>query len=359
VLKKAAIRYPFMLSRVTVGESVVMKKISIILLASLTASCATTEYAKRLTDAELLYTSYERAAPETQTFSAVEAENVALEVGSGRSGFIPPDRSIGRLNFERAFPAEVASESDYDELGGMVHLVRAGQVVLFSADLDRRTAGATKDKNGNPVSLTGLIDVRSPEAMSQAVVTGIGTGVAMGTVSVSAANAELAKSGLQLTSSAANQAVLSSAATGLLGGLIAGAIIEHQVNSAIKGIVAASDFGSRMQEATLRPEAPHAVPISPAGLTRNVEPERIIPGVVRRVMMYRGQTDYKNNQLLVFISVVVVFRGEKYAKEYPSTSGWEYRITNINVITAQKTPNDSEALYKTLRDLLPSAGVRL
>ncbi|OMH31734.1 hypothetical protein BGP75_16560 [Motiliproteus sp. MSK22-1] len=264
-----------------------------------------------------------------------ELEEIASIVGSDKTGFIPLDRSPDRITFEAEYPIVEANARALDALVSHNHNIRIGQAIALGADFSPRTAGFLKDSSGKPLSITGKVSYRTEEAVSQGISLGATTGVAMGVASVGAINQQASQVGMQLTPSGTTQVMTTQIITNVASGFIAGAIHASMANTAMKGISQANNFGERVEETTLT--AAHVMggsgPIGPYGnLSTRMPPTYITNGVVKRILAtYNTKNSEVNGSVrMVFITTVGTYRGDKYEKKYPYSSGWEYRITNLN-----------------------------
>jgi hypothetical protein len=312
-----------------------MKKVFIIALSLLLTACASSGPPKGYTG-PALYPLDKK--PIAQISSTTSQEAVALSVGTSKSGFIPPDRSQKRLAFEKDYPITKPSKAALGELTSHYHNLRMGQAIAIGADFDSRTAGILKDSNGAPLSVTGKVSYRTDEAVSQGVSLGITTGAAMGLTSVAAINQQAATVGMELTTSGTAQVMTAQVVQGVITGLIAGGIHSSMANTAMEEISRAKNFGERV-EATTSVAAhvmPSSSPIGPYG-QRNTRtpPIYITDSVVKRLLVAVDDEnlEFNGSSKVVLITTVGTYRGEKYKKKYPNSSGWEYRVTNLNKVT--------------------------
>lgn len=318
-----------------------MKKFLIVFLVFVISGCAnTTEFAKNIKSEDLLF--------DPDKFKSLvingDKEIYAKNIGRDKSGFIEPDLSSERLDFEKRYPVKESSDLDYKILDGFSYNIKLGQVLRLSADLDKRTSGVLRAENGTPFSISGMMKIETSPIIMGAGSAGASQAIAAGVSSNSLINPAL--------SSGANIAM------GLGAGLIAGIIENVRIKNAIDGIIAKPDFGSRMEEATSSGYAPVAQKINSLGFYSNNSHVLIAPGLVKSMHIVVGQKNiqYKHNVFL--ISAVGVFRGEDYKSKFPETKGWEFRITNLNRVEANMDLG-GESLFLELRGALKNKNIKL
>ena len=73
-------------------------------------------------------------------------KDALIKLGSDKSGYIKPDNSSTRIDFERKYPIIPPNETDYETLTEFRYNWKLGQVLSLSADLDVRTSGLLKDQ---------------------------------------------------------------------------------------------------------------------------------------------------------------------------------------------------------------------
>jgi hypothetical protein len=276
--------------------------------------------------------------PSQEQYSPYQKENIANLVGKGLSGHIPPDTSNKRQTFEKEFPIQTPDQRALNTLKSHNHNIRVGQALALGSDFDPRTAGALKDKQNQSKSVTGRVTYRTNDALSQGAMTGVTTGAAMGTMAISSINNTVDDVGLQLTSHGETVVMIDQMIQGVVTGLIAGGIHASLANNATIEIIQARNFGERVDATTLT--AAHAMgvdaaPVGPNGIRNTRMPAiNITDGVVKRIFASGGiqPTEQNGSTRWVFITAVGTYRGEKYENLHPYSSGWEYRITNLNEI---------------------------
>ena len=328
------------------------------------SGCASMEYVSRVKPGDWLY-GKEHHPASGERLSGAGIEQAALRIGADKTGFIPPDRTDERLAFEREFPAVAATDEAFERLATHGHSTRAAQVIFFAADIDDRTSGFLKDPRGNPLSVTGRFSVDGSSAISQGVVMGGASGLASGAMAISSINNQVASQGLKLSPAGRNAVMGGNMASGLFAGFIAGAIHAGQAESAFNGFLESHSFGERMEHSTLT--AAHvlggASPLGVAGeWSTGSKPVLVTPGVAKRVFLAAAeQKEINLRQRLFLISTVAVYRGGAYESQYPNTSGWEYRITNLNTLIAPAGffSADAEARYLALKRAIAQANIAL
>ena len=331
-------------------------KLLALTVAVLSSGCANNQYLNELKQNDFLYQIKQDAATELLISEATKSENLVRKLGKNKSGYVQPDNSEERLLFENKFPMVKPAESDYASLTGTYHELRSGQVVLLSVDLDKRTSGYLKETNGTPISISGRFQIDESKLMSGSLMTGAIAGVAIGATNISLTNSNLSNSGLKLTPAGQNNLMLSGVATGLIGGLFVGMITSAQMNSALDGIINSSSFGERMVNSTFVLEMPHARPLRPDG---RIDKVRITEGIVKKVLTYSGPLEADYRQRCYLISIIAVYRGKLYADKYANTQGWEYIITNINMIRAPRGSADPEANFRGIKKALIEQNIDL
>lgn len=332
----------------------------------LLSGCASVEYVKNINPKDMLYeTTYNRSqAVGTSMLTASDKESLALTVGADRSNFIAPNRSSDRIAFEKEFPIEIPSDSAREIISSPFYDRRVAQALALGADIDPRTSGFLKDVKGYPISLTGKLTLDTNSSISSGALTGATSGVAQGAMAVSSINNQISSAGLRLSSSGANSVMGANIATGMLGGMIAGAIAAYSAEQAIKGITTEKDFGSRMGHTMIGAGSELfgvITTLGPAAEPRST-PVDVVPGVIKRVYYALDPTkrEFNGTLRMAIFSAVGVYRGEKYATRFPYTEGWEYRITNLNQTYIQAAALESpESMYRALKTALTSAKIRL
>ncbi|WP_281788426.1 hypothetical protein [Limnohabitans sp. INBF002] len=305
-----------------------------------TGCASTPEYVKNIKPENYLYSN-------TVKIDLTKSlEDISLSVGNDKTGFISPDRSTERINFERNYPIKQHSSESLEALNGITYNHRVGQVLRLSADLDKRTSGFLKSEKGDAVSVSGMIQITSEPAISSALATGGSQVVATSVSSGSAINPA--------------QGAGYNIGAGLGLGFIAGGIHALQADAAKNGIISKEDYGSRMEETTFSFAIPSAGRLTLDGYGRRgrAEPVLVSDGIVKVIFTVDGgkTIDYKNKIFL--LSTVGTYRGEVYRKKYPQTEGWEFRITNMNVIAIPDL-NTPEKRYLELRKALLENNVKL
>ncbi len=343
-----------------------MKFFGLIAPLLLLSGCASVEYVKNINPKDMLYeTTYNRSqAVGTSMLTSSAKELLALTVGADLSNFIAPDRSTDRLAFEKEFPIEIPSNSASEVIASPFYDRRVAQALALGADIDSRTSGFLKDGKGYPISLTGKLVLDSSSSISSGALTGASSGMAQGAMAVSSINNQISSAGLRLSSGGANNVMGANIATGMLGGMIAGAIAAYSAEQAVKGITTEKDFGSRMGHTMIGPGSELfgvIATLGPAAEPKSA-PVDVVPGVIKRVYYAFDPTkrEFNGTVRMAIFSAVGVYRGEKYATQFPYTEGWEYRITNLNQTYIQATALESpESTYKALKAALNSARIRL
>lgn len=322
-------------------EAKVKKLSALVCFSVLLVGCASTpEYVKNLKVEDYLYSDY-------VTFDKTkDLESIALSVGSDRTGFIPPDRSEDRKSFEKKYPIALPSADDYENIEGYRIERRIGQVLRLSADLDKRTSGFIRNESGQPISVSGMVKVTTEP---------FATGVLTGGASQVIATSTSSSTAINPTQSAGYNI-----GAGLGLGFIVGAIHSLQVDSAIRGIISKDDFGSRMEETTPVPSMPTATRLSSVVWKKRgkTTPIKVTDGIIKVIYEVDGGKNirYKNNIFL--LSTVAVYRGNSFKLKYPETEGWEFRITNINLIEVPEV-DEGELKYRAIKKALTEKEITL
>ena len=319
-----------------------MKKLNLfVLVFALLSGCASTpEYVKNLKTEEYLY-SDSVAFDQTK-----DLESIALTVGSDRTGFIPPDRSEDRKSFENKYPIALPSADDYENIEGLIKDRKIGQVLRLSADLDKRTSGFVKNENGQAVSVSGMVKVTTEPFAAGALTGGASQVIATSTSSASAINP--------------TQSAGYNIGAGLGLGIIVGGIHSLQVDSAMRGIISKDDFGGRMEETTSVPSMPTATRLSPVVWKKRgrTAPIKVTEGIIKTIYEVNGGKNLRYRDNIFLLSTVAVYRGSLYKSKYPETEGWEFRITNINLIEIPEV-DDGESKYRAIKKALVEKGITL
>jgi hypothetical protein len=298
-------------------------------------------------------------------YSPSQKENIANLVGKGFSGYIPPEISEQRKAFEKEFPIQKPDQSEANTLKSHNHNMRVGQALALGSDFDSRTAGALKDNYNQPKSVTGRVTYRTNDALSKGALAGMTTGAAMGVVAIGSINNTVGDVGLELTSYGETVVIIDQMIEGLVTGLIAGGIHASMANEATLKIIQAKTFGERVDATTL--VAAHvmgfgALPIGPNGIANTRMPAiNITDGVIKRVLV-SGRAESNGSTRWVFITAVGSYRGDEYKKVHPYSSGWEYRITNLNEIYlpfGSISQWNGQVSLDVLRKAIDDAGIKL
>lgn len=310
-----------------------MNKAIALLSVAIISGCGSMEYAKNLTASDLLYA--DDVAVSTAT-KPDDLEAVALSVGSDKTGFVLPDRTPDRLRFEKAYPIQAPPLSTMKALSSYNYTTRAGQVLVFAADIDKRTSGYLKDANNSPLSVTGRFAVQSAGEVAGG----------------------LAASSLGYQAGSGGQAP----GANIVGGWIARGINSSVAASAVKGFLETTDFGERMEHSTLLAAEllPRAFPLGSRGeYLGDVKPVIIAPGIVKQVWIKRGTRGIDSSTRFFLISTVATYRGDTYAQKFPNTSGWECRITNLNTFATKAQMDTYEQTYKEIKKALKEYQISL
>lgn len=292
------------------------------------------EWRKSITLERLLW---DRNPKSYQNFITLDAENLAKIVGADKSGFIQPDKSSQRIEFENNFPALVPDEKSVDYAINNQDLSKLGQALAWSADLDLRTSGYLKDENGRPISITGRFDLSKVDTtidtISNATVT-MAAHAAMGQAAVVTPGVSPALSGLGI---------------GLAAGVLTSIIDAQIIGDATNGFIASKTFGERMRYTISFPSAERKIPklmaISPhLGNKAQQETAVLINNKIIKRVFIKGTDEVKFNYMkdIFIVSAVGIYRGEKYTAIHPETNGWEYQITNINKV---EVPSNADGIY--------------
>jgi hypothetical protein len=309
------------------------RSLALIALA-FTAGCGTVnpEFTSQIKSSEYLFseTSYRLTSSNIN-----DLEKIANDLGGDRSGYIKPDSSTSRIEFQRQFPIATAGESDYEVITGFTYNWKLGQVLSLSADIDDRTTGTLKNESGALISVSGMIDPK-PNIAESSVTAGA-------TQALAAVSPSLA---IDPTKSLG-----SNVGMGLAAGLIAGVINAVRAEAAFKGILAAREFGSRMEASSTAIE--HSVRridrYGLMGMPATNDYVKVAPGVVRVFFGVLGQRTLQYKNMIVLISATGVYRGQKYKELYPTTAGWEFTVTNLNYIVVGEGLSDIER-FNAIRD---------
>ena len=339
-----------------------MRKLFLIFLIPFLIACTSTEYRKNLQANDYLFEP--KYSIKNSSTADSDYEGIALSVGKDKTGFIAPDRTASRLLFEEKYPIKNATEKDLSNLTSSFHQIKVGQVLVLSADLDERTSGFLKNEKNEPISLSGRFEVNSDQMISQGAIAGATSGVVSSSLSVVTTNSQLAKSGLQLSSSGQNSLMISGLVGGLVVGSVVGAIDANNKTKALNGIINSTTFGERISFAHNVLHSESAGPISHDGFGgspfNNVEPVKINNGIVKRVFIYKGKLNNTYQRDLFIISTVATYRGEHYANEHPNSLGWEYRITNLNLIKISSGIEDEyELRFRAIKSALEKNNYQL
>jgi hypothetical protein len=325
----------------SIKGTTVKKIATLIILSVFISGCVSTpEYVKNLKPDEYLFSKY------VDIDQAKDLESIALAVGSDRTGFIKPDRSESRKNFEMKYPISAPSLDKYDDIEGIIKNRKIGQVLRLSADLDKRTSGFIKDENGLPISVSGMVKLTAEPIVSAALSGAGGQLIATSTSSASSINP--------------SQSAGYNIGAGLGLGILVGGIHSLQSDAALRGIISKEDFGSRMEEATAVPSMPTATRLSPDGVNNRgrIAPIKVADGIVKVVYQVVGEKTLRYQDKIFLLSTVAAYRGDSYKMKYPETEGWEFRITNINLIEIPESEY-GEPRFRAIRKVLLEKGIKL
>lgn len=310
--------------------------------------CATADFRKNLTAQDRVFGSINALKINKDR----DLEAASKEVGREFTGFVPPETSEARLIFERDYPATSFS-GDVKQIFDSTYLDRVGQSVAWGIDLEKRTSGFLKDNENRQISVTGRFKLDVAGVVSDAAVMSGATNM------VSAA-----ATGFQVTPTM--NAAVGGLGVGLVGGLIAGAITGYNVNQTINGFLKSGSFGERMEHsagsASTKMHVPFFYPVDEYLLSHysgGVDPVDILPGLVRFVFAREGSDNVDYSKDMYFASVVGVYRGKKYEELFPKTKGWEFRVTNLNVIKTPGQKEDRIKYYISLREAIRAAKIIL
>lgn len=314
----------------SIGEKMKLQVIISSLVLALTG-CANLDYAKNLKPEELLYQTEQLKVEARKLASQDELQNLYLNLGSDKEGFVGSYKSETRKEWDNKYPIVAHDEKALSKLTGSNYRMRLGQALVFAADVDPQTSGYLKDSKGSPVSVSGRFEPDATSAMTQGMASGVVAGATSGAMAVNSINSQLAPSGWKLSSTGANSVAGAQMAQGLLAGVIAGALHASMADTAMKEIIAAKNFGERIGATTLIAAhlLPSISPLGPDGLTRSAKPVVVEPGIVKNYFMSAGKKsiDYKTD--FYIFTVVSTYRGKTLEDSYVNTEGWDSIITNM------------------------------
>lgn len=311
---------------------------SLTLLVFLTA-CASSPLPEGLQSTDSIFSNH--------SSKGVDQGQPWYTVGHDKSGYVAPDRSDSRKEFEDRFPP-VELKDNFLEVFDKGYLEKVGQVVAWSIDLDARTSGFLK-ADGRGISVTGRFNFDSAATMNSAAIQSAST-----TMLSSAAT------GFQVTPGVSP--VVGGLGVGLIGGLIAGAITAHAVESTVNGFISSDGFGARLQHASgmaaHQMHIPRMRAISEYYYSRG-EPERISKNAYRFIFSREGDKNIDYSTRIFFASTVAVYRGKRYEEVYPSTKGWEFIVTNLNFVDVRVVDRDRLATLRNIRRELEAKGIKM
>lgn len=273
------------------------------------------EFTKNIKNEDFLYDENEF---KSLNIDVKKIESYSKTIGQNKTGFITPDESKERIDFIEKYPAVKPDDKAYEHLSGFRYNNKVGQVLRLSADLDKRTSGFVVDEKGNPISVSNMMIFESNAVVSGALTGGSSQAIASQVSSKSLINP--------------TQGAGANIGSGLVAGLLAGFIHQMQADAAIAGIVSKNNFGARMEEATTSVVMPTGQKIGKVGMPSNESYIIIAPGLVKSIYMVSGKKNLQFKNQVFLISTIGVYRGVEYEKLFPTTSGWDFSITNINMI---------------------------
>lgn len=291
-------------------------KFFVLLVVLIISGCANTmEFTKNIKTEDFLFDDNEFQA---LGIDINKIDSYSKIIGQNKTGFIMPDESKERTDFIVKYPAVKPDEKAYENLIGFTYNNKIGQVLRLSADLDKRTSGFVVDEKGTPISVSNMMVFESNAVVSGALSGGSSQAIASGVSSKSLINP--------------TQGAGANIGAGLVAGLLGGFIHQIQADAAIAGIVSKNNFGARMEEATISAVMPTAQKIDKFGIPSNKSHIIIAPGLVKSIYMVSGKKNFQFKNQVFLISTIAVYRGVEYEKLYPTTNGWDYSITNINMV---------------------------
>ena len=301
--------------------STVKNKLTLLVLVITCAGCAhNQEFISKIKKEQWIY-------DDEYTESDVSRMDLT---GVSKTGYVSPDMTANRIKFDSDFPVVIPKQDNIESIKSFRYKNRLGQVIRLSADLDKRTSGFIKDEFGVPMSVTGYIDVNPVSSVETAVISGASQAIAASSSSASLINP--------------TQSAGYNVGAGLIAGFIAGAIVQVQIDTAIKGIISKEDFGSRMEETTFAAEAPKAYIMSKYGFLYGgdhiVQPN----GTVKSIFTVLGKQDISRKTRIFILTTLGVYRGGKYKEKFPKTEGWEFMITNMNSIVVKEMEDPGKRL---------------
>lgn len=306
------------------------------------SGCASTrEFTKNINESEYILTEDKNV---TLALGPENLDAYSDVIGSDKSGYISPDRSKERIDFRKDYPIATPNSKDYDEISGHFYNVKVGRVLMLAADIDSRTSGFIKDGRGNPLSVSNLMTIESTAIATGALVSGGNQAI------VSTINPNLMIN--------PTQSIGANIGAGLVAGLLVG-IVGHVLDqAAVADVVARDSFGRRMEVIRGFGNLPIPWRMDKFGLMSSAAHMKIAPGMVKSVYMVSGKKNLQFKTQTFLISTVGLFRGERYKSSYPSTLGWEFIITNINMIEINAELSGEER-YNEMKRELSAKGIRL
>jgi hypothetical protein len=310
-------------------------------LVILLSGCANTrEFANKLNESDYIFREKDDI---NAAFGVSDVEKYSRTVGADKSGFILPDESRERNEFAKSYPITAPNDQAYNDILGRTFNVKLGRVLMLAADIDKRTSGFIKDGNGNVLSVSNLMTFESSAVLTGAVV---GSNQAI----ASAINPNLTIN--------PTQSVGANIGAGFAVGLFVGLVGDILDNAAIADVASKYNFGPRMEAIRGFGNLPISFPIDKLGFTSGNNHRKIAPGLVRSIFLVSGKKTLQFKTQTFFISTVGVFRGEKYRSAYPATNGWEFSITNINMIEINADLSGEER-FKEIKRELSTKGIQL
>jgi hypothetical protein len=319
--------------------------------------CATADFRKNLTAQDRVFGSIDAL----KIIKDRDLEAASKEVGKEFTGFVPPETSEARLIFERDYPATSFS-GDVKQIFDSTYLDRVGQSVAWGIDLEKRTSGFLKDNENRQISVTGRFKLDVAGVVNDAAIMSGATNM----VSAAATGFQVAPT---------MNAAIGGLGVGLVGGLIVGAINASSAEQTVNGFLKSGSFGERMGHTTgsssTKVYVPYFHPVDEYLLSHFfvndvVEPVVVLPGIVRFVFAREGSDNIDYSKDVYFASTVGIYRGKKYEEVFPKTKGWEFRVTNLNLVRIPAVPSwgnrnmeDHIRFYTNLRGAIRSAKIVL
>jgi hypothetical protein len=306
------------------------------------SGCANTmEFTKNIKSEDFLFDENEFQA---LNIDPKKIESYSKKIGENKTGFIKPDESKERADFVEKYPVAIPDDKAYENLLGFTYNNKVGQVLRLSADLDKRTSGFVVDDKGIQLSVSNMMVFESNAVVSGAVSGGSSQAIASGVSSKSLINP--------------TQGAGANIGAGLVAGLLAGFIHQMQADAAIAGIVSKNNFGARMEEATISAVMPTAVKIDKFGIPSNKSNVIIAPGLVKSIYVVTGKKNLQFKNQVFLISTIAVYRGVEYEKLFPATKGWDFSITNLNMIEVNSDVAGEER-FKNFRNEISLKKIKL